>query len=578
MKKNLFMVAAVALMAMVSCNKIENNNGGEEVVVPTIPFEFTAYASEKSVPSPETQQPAMAQKVDTKATLVYDENGKNPKTHWKSTDKINVNGFEFTVDPESEFGAGARFVGKVDENFGTEYKAVYPSSAGKTWDAITVKSNQTAQADTFDPDALVAVAYSNTDNVLAFKHVTSLLKFQVPAACQTVTISSDDALTGTIKITKVVNDDPSTQNENESNVEYEVTDPQNTLTVTCEGGFKADTYYYVAVLPDVKNNFVVRIDGYLSTNKDKVTIKRSTIANMKTLPAAVASTKYGIASTFQTNEWTPSEAIVMYEDLNDNVILKGVQLYKDDMFNVVENKTWDVSYGVNGGNVTVVENGIFDISFNKTSKKITATCVEKITDIEVEVTVVVDRPWSAVYSYLWDKGTSEAIGTKWPGDKLGTAKGTYTYKVDGEYIGQNIGYKLHQYNDSFDNTGDQSFTLQSRKENKLTVSAYDLYLKPCSNWKQANAWFAIYCWNSSGNAWNGMIKITNDIYGVNLPTNYSKGCDMKFVRMDPNKHELSWDSKWDESSNTKSPLATSAKVCYTLNNGWTNVGGTWGSL
>ena len=275
------MVAAVALMAMVSCNKMENN-GGEEVVVPTIPFEFTAYASEDAATSAETQQPAMAQKVDTKATLVYDENGKNPKTHWKSTDKINVNRFEFVVDTESEYGAGARFVGKVDEKFGPEYKAVYPSSAGETWDAITVKSTQTAQAGTFDPDALVAVAYSNTDNVLAFKHVTSLLKFQVPAAADfsdkitSVTITSTDALAGTISV-KLDDKTPT----------VEVKNPINSVTVNCEEGFDSDETYYVAVLPGEKNNFEVCINGYISKTAPKVTIARSTIADMKRLPKPV---------------------------------------------------------------------------------------------------------------------------------------------------------------------------------------------------------------------------------------------------------------------------------------------------
>ena len=49
MKKNLFMVAAVALMALVSCNKEEMNNGGEpqvpqipEVQQPSYYVEFTA--------------------------------------------------------------------------------------------------------------------------------------------------------------------------------------------------------------------------------------------------------------------------------------------------------------------------------------------------------------------------------------------------------------------------------------------------------------------------------------------------------------------------------------------------------
>ena len=269
MKKNLFMVAAVALMAMVSCNKIENNNGGEEVVVPTIPFEFTAYASEDAATSAETQQPAMAQKVDTKASLVTVE-GK-PKTHWEATDKINVNGFEFTLDTKSEFGAGARFVGNVVENFGTEYKAVYPSTAG-TWDAVTVKSSQKAKAGTFDPEALVAVAYSNTDNVLAFKHVTSLLKFRVPADCEIVTISSDDALAGTITVNGITAD----------GVDYTVTNGTTAVTVT--GPFKINTDYYISVLPGLKNNFKIKLDNYTSKEVPSVNPKRSVIMKMGELP------------------------------------------------------------------------------------------------------------------------------------------------------------------------------------------------------------------------------------------------------------------------------------------------------
>ena len=69
MKKNLFMVAAVALMAMVSCNKEEINNGVQEAPVSDIVFE--------------------AETPMTKTTIgeAVDENGVRPVS-WVVGDKI----------------------------------------------------------------------------------------------------------------------------------------------------------------------------------------------------------------------------------------------------------------------------------------------------------------------------------------------------------------------------------------------------------------------------------------------------------------------------------------------------------
>ena len=75
-----------------------------------------------------------------------------------------------------------------------------------------------------------------------------------------------------------------------------------------------------------------------------------------------------------------------------------------------------------------------------------------------------------------------------------------------------------------------------------------------------------------------MSKISDDIYGVNLPNGYTYGCNMKFVRMDSEKHDLSWDSKWNESTNTTAPSSTSVNVCYVMTNGWDNSGGSWRTL
>ena len=119
-------------------------------------------------------------------------------------------------------------------------------------------------------------------------------------------------------------------------------------------------------------------------------------------------------------------------------------------------------------------------------------------------------------------------------------------------------------------------TWKSQSEAKKYKESSDLYLVPSSEWKSAGAWFAIYCWNTTGgNAWAKMNKIDDNLYGVDLPNGYSKGCSMKFVRMNPGSSNLNWDNKWTEGPNTTSPTNNSNKIKYTLS-GWDN--GSWGTL
>ena len=94
MKKNLFMVAAVALMAMISCNKEEINNIGEpqepqtpEVVEPSYYVEFTADLGAEETVTPTVQQSATRTTIDVA----------NKKTLWVEGDAISVNGKKFVV-------------------------------------------------------------------------------------------------------------------------------------------------------------------------------------------------------------------------------------------------------------------------------------------------------------------------------------------------------------------------------------------------------------------------------------------------------------------------------------------------
>lgn len=266
MKKNLFMVAAVAMMALTACNKEEVAGGNPaESQTPATVVEFTA---------------SFAQ---TKTEL----NAEGKKTLWVETDRIDINGQEFKIKELVDGGLAAKFenVNELPANFAAPFTAKYPYGVEE------VPATQTAYAGTFDPDAVLEIATSDDHN-LSFTNVTSLLKFQVPAACKTVTISSDNVLAGS-----------------------------NAKTVTVNGSFEAGKTYYAAVLPGTKANFVVRIDGYLSKNATSVTIDESTIANMKTLPAPEKAS-WGVRGSFVGGSWNVET--YMYKDINGSQVLKNV--------------------------------------------------------------------------------------------------------------------------------------------------------------------------------------------------------------------------------------------------------------
>ena len=280
MKKNLFMVATVALMALVSCNKEEINNNVVEQPQeePMVIVEFEAGFD-----------------VETKTAL--DADGK--KTLWKSDDRISINGQEFTVSEIKEDGKAIFVnVSKLPEDFAAPFTAIYPYGSDGS-----VSAKQDAVAGNFDPKAVIEKATSDNYS-LSFKNETSLLKFQVEAACDAVTLSSDDDLATGSK------------------------------TVTINGDFKTGETYYVAVLPGTKKNFVVRIDGYLSRNAASVTINRSTIANMKTLPAPVAST-YKIMGI--NGDW--NTGLTLYKDV-DCYVLKNVSITASTEFKFCQGSNW----------------------------------------------------------------------------------------------------------------------------------------------------------------------------------------------------------------------------------------------
>ena len=198
MKKNLFMVAAVALMAMVSCNKeltdIKTPEQNGDIV------SFTAIVDGAELPEPEG-----------KAVLGTSTNSK-PQSMWEANDKIAIhngeNGFVFSTKDDKTAAALFTYSGQEEFTAPNGVVAVYPSegyTADLTNRTITasIPTAQEGKANTYNPSAGLAVAYSTTDN-LAFKNACALLKFTVNSDnVKSVTISGNnlEKISGEVKVT-----------------------------------------------------------------------------------------------------------------------------------------------------------------------------------------------------------------------------------------------------------------------------------------------------------------------------------------------------------------------------------------
>lgn len=256
MRKTLLLISAVfAMLAAVSCNKEEINKiDTPQTSVESL--EFVAYTD-----------------VATKTTL------NDLYTEWVEGDMIDINGVAYST---SESGQSVTFTkeNEDDENPAAPYFAGYP------WNLITnisegivnLPNEHNLSAGNICED-VVSIAYSESDPVLQFKNIVSLIKFQVPSeGVREVRFSADEALAGEFFVE---------YNGGEPRVKSFVEDADKfELVLTAdEGTFAVETDYYVPVLPGEKTNLTVTIDGTVVAEGKSIEFKRSFIHGLGTLPA-----------------------------------------------------------------------------------------------------------------------------------------------------------------------------------------------------------------------------------------------------------------------------------------------------
>ena len=287
MRKSYFAIIALGALVIASCQK-ENSAVLPKVDSPV----FTATLDTDS---------------DTKTELV-ERDGKK-KSEWRDGDAIRVfneNGDAAKYTAQNS-GATATFTTDVEGFTGTKFVAMYPASpaenaswdaAGKTVNKLSLKPEQKAVAGGYDPEAHIAVAYTET-KTLDFLNAVSLLKFTCGSdnISEVCVYAKDNAAAGTGTESKNVLSGYFNLNLNPEKKEV-ITATEDGSTnnyVKVTGTLKKGQTYYIACLPTTfTDGFTVEVvslgnkEAAKTTSKNyTLTLNRNKILNLGTVESTV---------------------------------------------------------------------------------------------------------------------------------------------------------------------------------------------------------------------------------------------------------------------------------------------------
>ena len=255
------MMAFAAIVSFASCSSEDNTTIENESAAKLMTFTATQEGNEAS----------------TRAIL----SGTN--IHWDSEDKISI--FDGTNNNQFTLTAGAgstsgKFSGEAGQS--TSYTAVYPyqstaSLSGTNVTNVTIPATQTATANSFDNNAALMMAQSNS-TTLEFKNAVGYVKVTPKFACSKIELEaaegSSDILAG-----------KGTLNWNGGNPKINITE-ETSKTITLNGSIAKDNSYYI-VVPTGTLNRMWKItftadDGkkYTRYCSKPLTIERNKIINL----------------------------------------------------------------------------------------------------------------------------------------------------------------------------------------------------------------------------------------------------------------------------------------------------------
>lgn len=323
MKKTLLLMSAAVMFSFGSCNKAEIDAPKTDIETPSVnesteSIEFVAYTE-----------------GETKTTL----NGLS--TEWVADDEISVNNINYIT---KESGSKVVFTkyNEDDNDPAAPYIALYPwCMADESGDMAFFSILNDEGKYEISPDCItdaLAVAYSESEAILEFKNVMSLMKFQVPEFSEEITeirISANEPLASDILV-DYNNGEPTWS------IEDGVTPSKEIILLVHENGsFNPKATYYLPVLPGEKTNLTVRINGYLAATGKSITFERSRIHNVGTLPTPAPAPEpvyYNVYVCISDLGWTSVNMHIFDADgyntewpgeaLNEYVTINGKTYYK----------------------------------------------------------------------------------------------------------------------------------------------------------------------------------------------------------------------------------------------------------
>lgn len=306
------------------------------------------------------------------------------------------------------------------------------------------------------------------------------------------------------------------------------------------------------------------------------------------------------------------------------VVAKGVAFTDGQKFKVRADKSWNINYGLgeapiaidgstfelkfNGGDMVIPAAGTYDIYFTIDANEVASMKIVTVEGGETPgtpETPETPEPSNGfkIYAYSEDGWTNmnlygwitDPITASWPGTKMSVEKVNgldfFVAQIPAEYNNVTINIIFNNGSEQInDITGvvvdkDLYFAVKGKSATQIDPATYTpappatseaskLYLKP-NMWNSDSPRFEAYFFGN-GEKWVTMTPSeVSGAFECELPEGYP---NVIFIRMDPNKPEHNWDSKWNQTSDLTIP--TDGKNCYSVpqdvwdnadNSGWTTI-------
>lgn len=634
MKKNLFVIAAVAIAA-VACNKElpqEQIPVGDAKV-----YSATADGNETKA----VLDGKATNWEDGDAILIYD--GTSAAKYVTSLETPAPNADFVIADGETAL-AGEKVLAVYPE-WADGYKSSVADIEGKTLSKAYLASNQNAKAGSYDPNTAIAMAYSEDAN-LEFKNATALLKFTVANEnVKTVTVYSigGEKITGEWALDYNDGAPKATPAEGDASAGW-------VELSAGEGTFEVGAEYFISVYPQTLASGFGLEFGFEGVSAKKlvkkyessVDFKRNVILNLGNLeftgtiepeePEEVVVDYWAVVGSMLDN-WASEKKMTLDGDWH---VVEGIELTTTDQFKFRANgdANWTINRGAEGAadgvliadnvettviqggkNFAVATDGVYSLYINKYANKVKVVRTGDIVVVEPGTTTPGEDSEWAVYAQFGSETWSEVMM------KTTTREGLFV--VENKTMNAYNKLLIKKYNDTawkvkygsydvnyikadryfavalnggdiyveaagtydiyFDYTNTKVYLMSTGSDYASATEQIEsgdapvvesgtwLYLKPNSNWLQSNARFAVYTWDG-GDQWFDMKDSDSDgIYEVLIPEGIS---NIIFCRMNPDASANGWGNKWNQTSDLKVP--TDGTNLYTVKDGtWDKGGGTW---